>query len=74
MSGVFLLSGNRKVGIPLALDARDRRFESCFPDQQEVSEWLKLLVSETSDGTKALSSVGSNPTFLTNRPKRYTKL
>ena len=34
--------------------------------KQGVSERLKLLVLETSEGTKALSSVGSNPTSLTN--------
>ena len=49
-----------------ALGASGRQFESGYPDQQGVSEWMKLLVLETSDGTKALSSVGSNPTTLTN--------
>ena len=36
-----------------ALGARGRRFESCYPDQQGVNEWLKLLVLEASEGTQA---------------------
>lgn len=67
-SGVFLffeISGYSVVGNMRALGAWDRQFESGYPDQQEVSEWLKLPALETGDGTKVVSSVGSNPTFLT---------
>ena len=38
-----------------------------------MSERLKLLVLETSEGTKALSSVGSNPTSLTKPPQTVYK-
>ena len=60
-------TGCSTVGSMRALGARGRGFESRHPDQQGVNEWLKLLVLEASEGTKALSSVGSNPTTLTSR-------
>ena len=49
-----------QFGSALHLGCKGHRFESCYPENGEVSEWFKVLVLKTS-----VTNVteGSNPSF-----------